>query len=199
MSIQKWRAILQNFAGRGTCPHQLSFSLDLPLRRFILAPEELAGRLHLTAASRVLEVGCGPGYFSVAVARRVPQGRLELFDVQREMLEKARRKLDRADVSCAGYTQGDARALPFADGSFDVAFLVTVLGEVPDPAACLRGLYRLLRPGGWLSITEQPGDPDHQPLPVVRALAGQQGFTFVETYRRRGRYYTANFIRPEEA
>ena len=196
MRLKQWLAVLKNFAGRGTCPHELSSTLDLPIRRLILTPEELAERLHLAATSRVLEVGCGPGYFSVEVARRVPQGRLELFDVQREMVAKARRKLDRAGVVHAGYTQGDARTLPFADGCFDVAFLVTVLGEVPDPAACLRGLHRLLRPGGWLSITEQPGDPDYQPLPVVRALAEQQGFTFVETYRRRWRHFTANFAKP---
>jgi ubiquinone/menaquinone biosynthesis C-methylase UbiE len=195
MSVQKWRDIIQNFAGRGTCPHQLSSTLDLPLRRLVLSPEELAQRLHLDAASQVLEVGCGPGYFSVEVAQRVPQGRLELFDLQREMLEKARRKLDRAGVGHIGFTQGDARRLPFTAGCFDVAFLVTVLGEVPDPAACLRGLYRLLRPGGWLSITEQPGDPDFQPLPVVRTLAEQQGFTFIEAYRRRWRHYTVNFTK----
>lgn len=196
MSVKRWLAVLKNFAGRGACPQELSSTLDLPLRRLILTPEELAERLHLAATSRVLEVGCGPGYFSVEVARRIPQGRLELFDVQREMVQKARRKLDRAGVGHVGYTQGDARTLPFADACFDVAFLVTVLGEVPDPAACLRDLHRLLRPGGWLSITEQPGDPDYQPLSVVRALAEQQGFTFVETYRKRWRHYTTNFQKP---
>ena len=59
-------------------------------------------------------------------------------------------------------------------------------------AACLQDLYRTLRPGGLLSLTEQPGDPDFLPLPTVRALAEQQGFEFVESYGR-GKNYTANF------
>ncbi|RLF40416.1 MAG: methyltransferase type 11, partial [Thermoplasmata archaeon] len=74
-------------------------------------------------------------------------------------------------------------------------FLVAVLGEVSDPAACLEGIYRTLRPSGLLSITEQPGDPDFLPLSVVRALAEQQGFEFVESYGKK-KNYTANFRKP---
>ncbi|NOZ28553.1 MAG: class I SAM-dependent methyltransferase [Chloroflexi bacterium] len=195
MNWREWKSTIKGFFGRGTYPHQLSFVLGSALRRLVLSPGELAGRLHLDATSRVLEVGPGPGYFSVEVARRIPQGRLELIDLQREMLEKARRRLQAAGACNAGFTQGDARTLPFAGMTFDVAFLVAVLGEVPDPAACLRGIHRVLRPGGLLSITEQPGDPDALPLPTVRGLAERAGFEFVESFGR-GKNYTANFRKP---
>jgi len=191
----RWKDAVRGFFGHGTYPHQLSFLLGSALRRLVLPPERLADRLHLNEAARVLEVGPGPGYFSVEVARCLPQGRLELFDLQREMLGQARRRLERAGLRNVGFTQGDAVHLPFGESRFDVVFLVAVLGEVPDPAECLRGIYRTLRPGGTLSITEQPGDPDFVPLPTVRALAEQQGFEFVETYGR-GKNYTANFKKP---
>ena len=194
----QWTSVLSGFFRRGVYPHQLAFALDSPLRRLILSPEELARRLHLAEDARVLEIGPGPGYFSLEVARRLPQGRLELLDLQMAMLEKVRRKLEAADLHNAGFAQGDATQLPFRQGEFDVVFLVAVLGEVPDPAACLRDIHRVLRPGGLLSVTEQPGDPDFQPLPVVRSLAEAQGFAFVERF---GRYrnYTANFSKPAEA
>ncbi len=195
MNWREWRGAIKGFFGRGTYPHQLSFVLGSALRRLVLSPGELAGRLHLEATSRVLEVGPGPGYFSAEVARSVPRGRLELFDLQREMLEKARRRLQAAGIHNAGFTRGDACNLPFTRSAFDVAFLVAVLGEVPDPAACLRGIHRVLRPGGLLSITEQPGDPDALPLPAVRELAERAGFEFVESFGR-GKNYTANFRRP---
>ena len=67
-----------------------------PLRRIVLSPKTLIGHLHLTRTSRVLEVGPGPGLFSIDVARAIPEGRLELVDIQIEMLRKARGRLRRA-------------------------------------------------------------------------------------------------------
>jgi ubiquinone/menaquinone biosynthesis C-methylase UbiE len=188
---ERWKEVLKGYLGRGVHPHELSFSLTLPLRRLILSPETLAERLHLDASFRVLELGPGPGYFSAEVARRLPHGRLELFDLQRGMLETARRRLEAVEMHNADFIQGDARRLPFGAEAFDVVFLVAVLGEVPDPAACLRSVYRALRPGGLFSNTEQPGDPDFLPLERVRALAEAQGFVFIESFGR-GKNYTVN-------
>ncbi|NOX38244.1 MAG: methyltransferase domain-containing protein [Calditrichaeota bacterium] len=190
-----WKVIVRRFLGKGICPYQLSFILDSPFRRLVLSPQKLADRLHLEKDSRVLEIGPGSGYFSVEVARRIPQGHLELLDLQQEMLEKTRRKLEAARIHNVGWTLGDAIHLPFGENEFDVVFLVAVLGEVSDPEACLQGIYKVLRPSGLLSITEQPGDPDFLPLSAVRSLAEKQGFEFVESYGRK-KNYTANFRKP---
>jgi ubiquinone/menaquinone biosynthesis C-methylase UbiE len=143
----------------------------------------------------VLEIGPGSGYFSVEVAQRIPQGHLELFDLQQEMLEKARRKIESAGLNNVGFTQGDATNLPYGKNEFDVVFLAAVLGEISNPEACLQGIYKILRPSGLLSITEQPGDPDFLPLSVVRSLAEKQGFEFIECYGSK-KNYTANFRKP---
>ncbi len=192
MGFTDWRGVVKRFWGRGVCPYQLSLVLDSPFRRFILSPQKLADRLHLAEDSRVLEIGPGSGYFSVEVARRIPRGHLELLDLQLGMLKKARRKLVAAGLHNTGFTVGDAVGLPFGEDTFDVVFLVAVLGEVTDPVACLQDIHRILRPSGLLSVTEQPGDPDFLPLPVVRSLAEQQGFELLESYGKR-KNYTANF------
>jgi ubiquinone/menaquinone biosynthesis C-methylase UbiE len=174
----------------------MSFILELPLRRLLITPSQLADRLHLQKDSRVLEVGCGSGVFSVEVARRVPDGHLELFDMQPEMLERARRKIQAAGLGkVVGYTQGDARRLGFARASFDVAFLVAVLGEVPEPRRCLGALHRILRPGGLLSISEHLPDPDFSTLSTLRALVEGEGFELEEHFGPPWSY-TANFRRP---
>ena len=193
--VKARESVIKRFAGKGVCPYQLSFTLDLPIRRLILSPERLADRLHLEVDSHVLEVGPGPGYFSVEVAQRVSSGRLDLLDVQKEMLEKARHRIAMKGLHNVGYVQGDATMLPFEEACFDVAFLVAVLGEVPDPSACLRELYRTLRPQGLLSITEQPGDPDALSRSTIRSLAEQQGFVFVESYGK-WKNFTMNFRKP---
>jgi len=196
-TLTRQSKILKGFFGKGTYPSQISFLLNSPFRRLILSPQKLADRLHLKENFKVLEIGPGPGYFSVEVARRIPQGHLELFDLQEEMLEKAHRKIEAARLHNVGFTQGNAINLPYDENEFDVVFLVAVLGEVSNKERCLGAIYRVLKPSGLLSITEQPGDPDFLPLPVVRSLAEKQGFEFVESYGKK-KNYTANFRKPDQ-
>src|SRR6516225_2949687 len=88
-------------------PHQATFILDNPLRRARMKPGRITERLGLTGSEHVLELGPGPGFFSVEIARRLTYGRLDLFDVQREMLEKAKRRLERAGFRDVGFTAGE--------------------------------------------------------------------------------------------
>jgi ubiquinone/menaquinone biosynthesis C-methylase UbiE len=173
------RGVLARALGPGYFPHQLSWLIDNPVRRLVVSPQRLVGRLPLVESSRVLEVGPGSGYFSAELASRVPQGRLELLDLQPEMLAKARCKLDAAGLRNVGYTAADASArIPFPDQFFDVAVLVAVLGEVPDRHGCLRSLYRTIRSGGVLAVHEHIPDPDRIPLAALRALVEPHGFGF---------------------
>ena len=181
-SVARWRDVLHRLSGQGVYPHEFAFLLDIPLRKLILSPQQVADHLHLTSQAQVLEIGPGPGYFSGEVARRIPDRQLTLLDIQSEMLRKNRRKLQRAAITNARWTQASADALPFTTEVFDVVFLVAVLGEVPQPGDCLQAIQPVLRPGGLLSITEMQGDPDALGPEEVQRLAHQCGFTFLETF-----------------
>ena len=115
-----------------------------------------------------------------------------LVDLQHEMLQKARGKLARSGLRNVGFVQANAAALPVPSGAWDCVFLVAVLGEVSDPRSCLREIYRVLRPGGLLSLTEQPGDPDFIALPEARELVEGVGFRLEKAYGG-GKNYTASF------
>jgi ubiquinone/menaquinone biosynthesis C-methylase UbiE len=110
------------------------------------------------------------------------------------MLRMARARLTAKGIVNAGAVQGDALALPFRDGSFDVAVLVAVLGEVPQPERCLQEIRRVLRQDGLLSITEVRGDPDRIRLSSLRAMAERDGYR-LRNRPGRGWSYTANFTR----
>ena len=197
MSKTRVQTLIQKMIGVPYFPHQLSFMINNPIRRLLISPKRFADRLPLEPTSRVLEVGPGSGYFSVEIARRVSEGHLELLDLQPEMLAKARKHVQSAGLRNVGFTEGDATTLPFPDAKFDIAFLVAVIGEVPDEAATLRSLYRVLRPGGVLAFHEHLPDPDITPLPKLRTIVEGQGFSFIGSWGRRWNY-TASFQKPQE-
>jgi ubiquinone/menaquinone biosynthesis C-methylase UbiE len=167
--------------GQSPFPHQAAFLINNPIRRALIKPARIIDKLDLTGSERVFELGPGPGFFSVEIARRLTNGRLELFDIQPEMLEKARHQLERAGLTDVGFTTGQASdGFPFPDNMFDVAFLSAVIGEVPDKPACIRALGRVLKPGGRLVFVELFPDPDRLSVRQLRDLAEPEGFEFVE-------------------
>jgi len=177
----------------GPMPYTEADHLLHPLRKLLQSPKKLVRRLELSPDSKVLELGPGPGYFSLEVARSVPKGKLVLVDVQQEMLDMAKERLEDKGVSNVEYYQGDAASLPMDGESFDVVFLVAVLGEVPDQSGCLREIHRVLGPDGLLSLSElKISDPDFitrsEMLKLVQASGfrhcAQYGFSF---------NYTVNF------
>lgn len=194
MKAIRWANSVKTTLGRGMFPHEMSFFLDLPWRNLVLRPRQLVARLALSPASRVLEVGAGSGFYSVEVARSIPDGRLELLDLQPEMLEKARRKLAAEGLTNIGYTLADAAGLPFPPDTFDVLFLVAVFGEVANRRAFLREARRVLKPTGILSISEHLPDPDFSRFAKLNTLVETEGFTL---FSRHGRpwSYTANFTK----
>jgi ubiquinone/menaquinone biosynthesis C-methylase UbiE len=167
--------------GKSPFPYQAAFMINNPVRRALLKPARIVDKLALAGSEHVLELGPGPGFFSVEIARRLTDGRLELFDIQPEMLEMARRQLERAGLSDVGFTAGQASdGLPFPDNTFDVAFLAAVIGEVPDQQACLRSLGQVLKPGGRLVFVEMFPDPDRLSVRELRDLVEPENFEFVE-------------------
>jgi Methyltransferase domain len=102
----------------------------------------------------------------------VPTGTLDVLDVQQDMLDAVMRRAGDQGITNITPTHGQAGdALPYPDDRFDAAYLVTVLGEIPEPEVALRELHRVLRPGGRLAVGEVLLDPDYTSLRELRSLA----------------------------
>jgi hypothetical protein len=95
-------------------------------------------------------------------------------------------------------TQGDARSLPYEESAFDGAFLVTVLGEIPDQDAALRELHRVIKPGGRLVVGELFGDPHWVRFGPLQTRARRAGFQ-LERRIGTGLGYFARFRKPPQA
>jgi ubiquinone/menaquinone biosynthesis C-methylase UbiE len=124
-----------------------------------------------------------------------PDGQVDILDLQQEMLDHTMRSAGERGLANVTPTQSDATAMPYEDGIYDAAYLVAVLGEIPDQEAALRELSRVLKPGGRLIVGELLGDPHYVRLGPLRLRASGAGLSYE---RRVGNAlgYFARFAKP---
>ena len=180
----------------GTTPHHHQhevFSaknaahLDTRLRRFIYRPDRLAER-YVKPGDRVLDFGCGPGFFTREFAKRVGvNGQVFSVDLQEEMLRIVRGKMETEGLLSRvtlHQCKPDSINLPAdLNGTFDAAFTIFVVHEVPDPVNLFREIALLLKPGGTLFYTEPPIIVSEKEYRDNLTLAEEAGLRLVE---RRG-------------
>jgi ubiquinone/menaquinone biosynthesis C-methylase UbiE len=139
------------------CPYNQRFWVQAP--HPFITRARLKDALGPTPGETILEIGPGTGYYSLDVAQWIAPGTLHVFDLQQEMLDHTMRRAAERGIENITPRQGDARQLPYDDATFDAAYLVTVLGEIPDQEKALGELKRVLKPGGRLVVGELFGDP----------------------------------------
>jgi SAM-dependent methyltransferase len=136
--------VLAKVAGYRRCPYALAWTVDNPLRHWYT--DRVLDRTGIQPGECVLELGSGPGAFTVDAARRVgPEGRLVAVDIQPKMIARVRKRVQGAGLTQVEAYVADACHLPLADESIDRAFLITVLPEIPAPVRALVELRRVLK------------------------------------------------------
>ena len=161
------------------CPYGQRFWVEAP--HPIITRERLRSVLRPEPGERLLEIGVGTGYYSLDLAEWVgPEGTLELFDLQREFLDHVMRGAGERGLRNLAPTQGDATDLPYEDASVDGVILTAVLGEIPDSAAALREIHRVLKPTGRLVVGELFGDPHFTTRKSLQRLGAAAGLELTE-------------------
>lgn len=141
----------------------------------VRAREDYLGLLGVHAGERVLDVGCGSGVVTRALARRVgPGGTVVGTDPSTAFLEMAREYAERdAGGAPIEWRVADCRELPFADEAFDVVLAATVLAHVPGAERALAEMARVTRRGGRLAVFDFDGDSfvfSHPDRPLTRRV-----------------------------
>ncbi len=131
--------------------HLMSLGVDRAWRR-----RALREIVDTRQPQRILDIACGTGDFSLAIARRTHTDSLITgLDLSEGMLTVMREKVEKAGlserISCL---QGDSESMPFQDGSFDVVTIAFGIRNFEHREAALREILRVLRPGGRLVILE---------------------------------------------
>ena len=184
----------KSFTGKGIFPYKFAFTLLIPLRNIFLSPKKLIERLELKEDFIVLEIGPGPGYFSIKFAQRLTEGKLVLADIQQEMLDYAKKRIEKRGLKNVEYKLCDGEKLKFSNEYFDRVFMVTVIGEVVQKEKYIHEINRILKKGGLLSISELAGDPDRMNIEELKELTAIGGLKLQKHFGSK-KNYTINFIK----
>lgn len=159
------------------CPYGQRFWVEAPHPGITRA--RLREVLQPAPAERILEIGPGTGYYTLDMAEWVaPEGTVEIFDLQQKFLDHTLSRAADRGIGNIVATQGDATALPYEEASMDAVVLTAVLGEIPDRAAALGEIRRVLRPDGRLVVGELFGDPHFTSLGALRLEAAHAGLIY---------------------
>ena len=169
--------VLRERSRPSACPFGQRIFLDMP--RPFLRRDALLRVLAPEPGERVLEVGPGTGDYTLEIARHLePGGQIDALDLQQAMLDEMMGRARARGLSNVVPMQGDVQQNPFPDETFDAAFLVATLGEVPYRDRALRDLRRVLKSGGRLIVGEGQPDPHMVPLAALRREARAAGLHY---------------------
>lgn len=161
------------------CPWWLGYLLVSPLRRLFQDPEEVL-RQYVTEGMRVLDVGCGMGFFSLPLARLVGNtGSVVCVDLQGKMIKGLMRRADKAGLS----GRIDARicgksSLEVGDirNAIDFALVFAMVHEVPDKGRLFSEICDTLKETGMLLLAEPKGHVTRLDFEKAVSLARSAGF-----------------------
>lgn len=148
------------------CPVERAGGLDNRFRRLLQNPRRIVGP-HVRDGMTVLDLGCGPGFFTIDLAQRVGEaGHVIAADLQEGMLERLRRKIRGTALErriTLHRCEANRMGVP-AGVDFVLAFYV--VHEFPDPRALFEEIRSILNPDGRMLLVEPP-------LHVSRAAFGE--------------------------
>ncbi len=152
--------------GGHVCPHKFAFILDNWVRKLLQNPGKIVGT-HIGKGDTVVDMGCGPGFFTIEMAKRVGEsGRVYAVDLQEEMLDHVKQKAKKHGlaqrISC--HRCGPDRIGLDCRADFILAYYM--IHETPDPALFFDEIKTMLADGGrllavepWMHVSR--GDFDH--------------------------------------
>jgi predicted methyltransferase len=148
------RAQAQARSSRLFPPEDLGL-LEGPDRDEWQKPDQIMDALGIADGATVADLGCGAGWFTIRLARRVgPNGLVYAEDVQTEMISATERRAQREGLRNVRPILGTEDDPKLPAGRVDAILIVDIYHEIADPVALLRSVARALKPGGRIGIID---------------------------------------------
>ncbi len=165
------------------CPWWFIRSFDNPLRRIFHNPVPILADI-VRPGDHCLDVGCGYGYFAIPLARLVGEkGRVTAVDIQPEMLEGLRRRLEKSGVEARVTVQLSGTSGLHLNEMFDFTLAFWMVHEVPDRAQLLREIADHLKPDGRFLLVEPIGHVRRTMFDETLGMAEKVGLAKIREVR----------------
>lgn len=157
--------------------------IDNPIRRRLQPPAKVVDWIGVQERMCVLEIGPGPGTFTLEAAKRVgEQGKVFAIDIQSPVISRLGTRLQNEGITNVTPKVASAYDLPFPNRAFDRVFMIAVLAEIPEKKKALLEIKRVLKDGGLLAVGEFLPDPDYPRRKTVIQWCEDAGFKLAGSY-----------------
>ena len=136
---------------------------------------------------RLVEVGCGPGFYACRLAQEYPNIRTTGVDLSETLIQRAKDRAAARQLSNCSFQHADAHALPYPSASIDAVIVSRLFLIVPDKEGVVREIFRVLKPGGRCFIAEptsakyrEPQQAEVMSRPDFDALVQTQAWESVD-------------------
>jgi len=162
------------------CPVELADGLDSKIRKLLQNPQKILSP-YLEPGMTVLDIGCGPGVFSIEMAKMVgAAGRVIAADLQEGMLEKLAGKIKGTELEkMIGLHKCENERIGVSD-KVDFALAFYMVHEVPDKTSFLKEVHSILKPGGKALIVEPKFHVSKKDFEMMLVSVADLGFGIVE-------------------
>jgi ubiquinone/menaquinone biosynthesis C-methylase UbiE len=144
--------------------HEGADWLERPERAAQEQPDRVIAAMELKPTDVVADIGAGTGYFSIRIARKVPQGSVIGEDIQPEMIDLMRESITRAGVGNVRPLLGTTEDPHLPAGTIDKVLLVDAYHEFDEPLEMMQGIVRGLKPDGQVVFVEYRGEDPAVPI-----------------------------------
>ena len=166
--------------GPHTCPWWFGYVIDNPIRRLIHNPKKVLGSF-VSPGQTVVDIGCGFGYFSIALAKLVgPAGKVIALDIQPEMIQRAKRRAEKQNLANQIEFQVCEEDRLGVKGSADFVLAFWMVHEVADPEKFFTELKSVLKESGKILIAEPKGHVSARQFGKSLGIAEKMGFEVLD-------------------
>ncbi len=117
-------------------------------------PLQIIALIPIRPYEEIGDIGCGPGYLTLPLAKHAYDGKVYAIDSRKQMLNIVRERVDSARLGNVDFVQSKRIKVPLDGAALDGSVLSDVLTAAPRPRSLLKEAHRLLRRGGWLAIID---------------------------------------------
>lgn len=173
------KRVKRKHMAKGVCPFWVGYLLISPLRTLMQNPEKILSR-YITSGMKVLDIGCGMGFFSLPIARMVgSKGKVICIDVQDKMIKSLQRRAKKAgltDIIETRICHQNSLGLDDLNEEIDFALAFAIVHEVPNVTQFFSEIHKTIKPTGMLLVAEPKGHVSKKDFEITISIAQHNGF-----------------------